>query len=91
METPESREVVLPFPSSRNVPMLARKVPPRLGHGSPRIQLVAPADPAGDAAINSEWDLLIRLATEAWVWHSPRVSRSLSRRWCVSARGSPAN
>jgi hypothetical protein len=51
--------------------MLARKVPPRLGHGSPRIQLVAPADPARDAAINSEWDLLIRLAAGAWVWHSP--------------------
>jgi hypothetical protein len=60
----------VPFPSSRKFPVRARKVPSRLGHGSPRIQLVAPPDPAGDAAINSEWDLLIGLAAEAWVRHT---------------------
>jgi hypothetical protein len=61
---------VVPFPSSQKFPVRARKVPSRLGRGSPRIQLVAPADPAGDAAIKSEWDLLIRLAAEAWVRHT---------------------
>jgi hypothetical protein len=49
--------------------MRARKVPSRLDHGSPDIQLVAPADPTGDAAFNDEWDLLIRLATQAWAGH----------------------
>jgi hypothetical protein len=71
METPESRGVVVPFPSSRKVPMLARKVSSRLGHGSPRVQPVTPADAAGNAAINTEWDLLIRLATQAWIGHDP--------------------
>jgi hypothetical protein len=61
----------VPFPSSRKFPMLARKVSSRLGHGSPRVQPVAPADPAGNAAINTEWDLLIRLATQAWIRHDP--------------------
>ena len=61
----------MPFPSSRKFPMRARKVPSRLGHGSPRVQLVAPADRSGDAAINAEWDLLIRLATQAWARHDP--------------------
>jgi hypothetical protein len=51
--------------------MRARKVPSRLDHGSPRIQLVAPADPTGDAAVNAEWDLLIRLATKAWAGQDP--------------------
>jgi hypothetical protein len=62
----------VPFPGSRKFPMLARRVPSRLGHGSPRVQPVAPADPAGDAEINTEWDLLIRLATKAWAGHDPK-------------------
>jgi hypothetical protein len=62
----------VPFPSSRKFPMLARKVPSRLGRGSPRVQRVALADPAGNAAINTEWDLLIRLATQTWIGHDPK-------------------
>jgi len=61
----------VPFPSSRKFPVRTRKAPSSLGHGSPRIQPVAPADPASDAAINTEWDLLIRLATQAWIGHTP--------------------
>jgi hypothetical protein len=79
METPESRGVVVPFPNSRKFPVLARRVPSRFRHGSPRVQPPPQVDPAGDAAINAEWDLLIRLAPQAWVWRDPESLDALER------------
>jgi hypothetical protein len=92
METQVSRGLVVLLPRSASVPRLARKVPSRLGQRSPRIQLVEPADPAGDAATETEWGLLIRLAVEAWTKHTPesldvleqtvvRVRTMIARDW----------
>ena len=37
------------------------------------------AHPGGDDEINAEWDLFIRLATQAWSWRDPDSLEGLER------------
>jgi hypothetical protein len=79
----ESKGVVVPF----------RRVPKPRGPGQPRAARLrstpsdagraAAAQPSIDGEVNAEWDLLIRLATQAWSWRDPEsldvLEHTLSR------------
>ena len=67
----ESKRVVVPFrraprpdrPGQRTVSRL--RSTPRDAGGA------AAAQASADGEINAEWDILIRLATQAWSWRDP--------------------
>jgi hypothetical protein len=67
----ESKGVVVPFrrvprPGSPGQPTAGRlRTTPSDAGGA------AAAHPSVDGEVNAEWDLLIRLATEAWSWRDP--------------------
>jgi hypothetical protein len=67
----EPRGVLLPF---RRVPRPLRHahaVVSRTGNRPPDVQGAAAAHASLDHEVNDEWDLLIRLATQAWSWRDP--------------------
>jgi hypothetical protein len=67
----ESKGVVVPF---RPVPRPGRPGKPTAGRlrGTPSdAGGAAAAQVSVDGEVNAEWDLLIRLATQAWSWRDP--------------------
>jgi hypothetical protein len=65
----ESRGIVLPFRNGTRVAVPPPASPPHVvascREREPRLY------EADDREINAEWDLLIRLATQAWSWRDP--------------------
>jgi hypothetical protein len=79
----ESKGVVVPF---RRVPRPGgpgRPTAARLRSTPSDLGRTAAAHASADSEINAEWDLLIRLATQAWSWRDPEsldvLERSVSR------------
>ena len=65
----QAKGIVLPF---RNRARGSVRAPGRqLARGSSRTCAAVRPEVPTDDAINQEWDLLIRLATQAWSWRDP--------------------
>src|SRR5262245_53379125 len=74
---PQSRGTVLLF---RNPARGSATAPGRpLPHGSSGTCAAVRPEVPTDEAINQEWDLLIRLATQAWSWRDPESVDVLER------------
>ena len=63
MDAAHDRGVVLQFRGARTPPL---RQGVRLRSRPP-----VAAEPAEDAKLNAEWDLLIRVASHAWSWRDP--------------------
>ncbi len=88
-DTVHHRAVVLPFRSGRrSLGRASRHFP----NGA--AAAVALDVRAGDAEINADWDLLIRVASHAWSWRDPdsldTLERTVSRLRTWIARDWPA-
>jgi hypothetical protein len=62
----EPRGVLLPFRRAARPTMTGRT-----GSPSQEAQDATAANVSVDHEVNTEWDLLIRLATQAWSWRDP--------------------
>ena len=67
----ESRGVLLPFRRAAGPVRPTRVLTGRTGGPSQDAQGATAARVSVDQEVNSEWDLLIRLATQAWSWRDP--------------------
>jgi hypothetical protein len=68
---PEHRAKVVPFRRARRPSRVARVAPSSPGAPIQDASGTAAARVSVDHEVNSEWDLLIRLATQAWSWRDP--------------------
>ena len=67
----EPRGVLLPFRRAARPTRNPHVMTGRTGNPSQDGQGATAANVSVDHEVNSEWDLLIRLATQAWSWRDP--------------------
>lgn len=71
MMEPELKGRVLPFRRVRKPARLAQILTSGTGNSIQEASGTVAARVSVDREVNSEWDTLIRLATQAWSWRDP--------------------
>jgi hypothetical protein len=79
MMEPELKGRIVPFRRVRKPARLSHVPASRPGNSIQDASGTATARVSVDQEVNSEWDLLIRLATQAWSWRDPESLDVLER------------